>query len=98
MLSLGVVPSPLERKIRGVDLTSVQYDEYQWVAGRLVRATLVNLVSQPGWQDVPAWSRKKVVAKAIDRARARGRTYMLMARPEIISAATAAKLQAVGLQ
>ncbi|MFZ5791861.1 MAG: hypothetical protein ACOY3L_14310 [Pseudomonadota bacterium] len=97
LLSLGIWPSKLDRKIRGVDLTDKQYDDYQRIAGRLTKFMLDNLVRSPGWGQIPAFARTETITRVIDNTRETARTQMLMVYPDILKQAMDAKLKALGV-
>lgn len=69
LMRVQFFPSKVSRQIRGVDLTEKQYDEYAKISGRRAKMTLDTMVSQPGWQAMPAHARKKVVADVFEHAR-----------------------------
>lgn len=77
MLRLGVWKAPVPRKIRGVDLTPEQYDEYAATAGKLARFGLEQFVGKGNWTQIPPGIQAELIDKAFDRMRESARTYML---------------------
>jgi hypothetical protein len=45
---LGIAPAPLEQKIRGVQLTPDQFDDFQRIGGRFAKGNLDTIVKTPG--------------------------------------------------
>jgi hypothetical protein len=91
LTSLSIFPSKLDRQIRTVELNEKQYDDYQRIAGRLMRFQLNNLISTPGWESIPTGLRQDVLTKAISRSRESARTLMLMQYPDIYKKALETK-------
>lgn len=75
---LGVYPSLPERKIRGVELTEQQYDDYSRVAGRLAKMRLNMLVASPGFTALPAQFQIDAIHTAIARSREVARNEVMM--------------------
>ncbi|HVU21958.1 MAG TPA: hypothetical protein VHE09_14600 [Rhizomicrobium sp.] len=96
LLTLGIYPGQLQRRIRGVTLTPEEYDDYQRIAGRLMRRALASFISMDGYQDVPAALRKRALPKFIDRAREMARAQVLMMHPRIVKEATRLKIKDLG--
>lgn len=96
MLSLGIFPAKPDRQIRGVELTAPQYDQYQFVAGKLLKQHLDVMVNTPGWADIPAFARKEAITKTISQSRESARSYVLMQNPDIIMQAVQAKIHDLG--
>lgn len=86
--SPGLYPAKLDRQIRGVDLTTRQYDDYQRVAGKLMRNNLESVVnSMPQWGSIAPGVRKEILDKTISQSREMARKYMLMYYPGIMQQA-----------
>jgi len=64
MDNLHVKVGRLERKLRGVELTDQQYDDYTRVAGRTAKMFL-NSVVQPGFERLPKGVQLELIQKAI---------------------------------
>lgn len=74
--TLGLNPTKPHDSIGGVKLTDKQYDEYQTLAGALTYPTLNAMVSQPGWHDLPAYSREQMFMSTIHAARKQAEAAM----------------------
>ena len=88
-------PAWPERKIRGVQLTDSQYDDYARIAGRMAKLQLDRIVPSPGFSQMPETVQREVIQKTISGAREVARTQVMMRNPEIINQATAAKTAAL---
>ena len=95
LLDLGVYPATPQRKIRGIELTDQQYDDYSRIAGRLARLQLTNLISMDGWHSIPTEMRVEMVHKIINGTREAARTTVMMQNmggpDDIVQKAEAAK-------
>lgn len=95
MVKLGVWPAKLRRDIRGVELTSEQYDEFQMIAGRLAKTILDQQVGNAAWGALPEFARREIITGTINRARELARQTMLMRHPAILEQAAAARYKEV---
>jgi len=77
LYALNAWPAKVDKKIRGVELTRKQEDDYRRVAGRLVYMQLKTLFSAPGWSQLPEGVRAEVAKSRIDQARETARTYIM---------------------
>ena len=93
---LDIFPAKLPRQIAGVDLTPAQYEDYQRSAGVMAHALVGQAMATPGWDQVPDRLRAKVLESVITKARALAKTRVLMANPQLIHDASAARLQELG--
>jgi hypothetical protein len=91
LLDAGYYPSTLERKIRGVDLTDQQYDDYARLAGRMSKMRLNAFVNTPGFATIPKQMRADKMREVINAARESARSIVLMQNPDIIQKANEAK-------
>jgi hypothetical protein len=98
LINLGVFPAKPDRQIRGVQLTAKEYDDYQRVAGALLRYQLEQMMRLPTWGSIPPELRATLVTRGVDKTREVARQYVMLAHPEIMQAATAAKLKALGAE
>ena len=83
MLDLGVHKGQVERRIRGIELTDQQFDDYARIAGRMTKQRLDVIVNSPDFQRMPNWVRKSVIEKVIEQNRETALGMMLMKYPEI---------------
>jgi hypothetical protein len=91
MLSLGVTPATIERKIRNVDLDDQQYDDFARLAGRMTKQRLDTVVNSPDRQSWPSNVQHDVISEVIKQSREAARGMMMMKYPAIASQATQAK-------
>jgi hypothetical protein len=78
LLSAGYFPGKLSRKIRGVELTDQQYDDYARIAGRTAKVRLnaqIGVISNP---NIPANIRHDMIASTIKEARESAMTLVMM--------------------
>ncbi len=68
----------LERKIRGVELTEQQFDDYARVAGRMAKMQLNMLVGTPGFQQMPDVMKVQRMHEIINGARETARNMVMM--------------------
>ena len=92
MLDLGVHPAAVERKIRGVDLTDQQYDDYSRIAGRMTKMRLDTIVRSPDWQMWSPFMKHDAVSAVITSCREAAAGVMMMKNPTIPAAAAAQRL------
>jgi hypothetical protein len=76
MLKLSILPSPIARTVRGVELTPDEYDRLQVITGTVVHTALTKVVTSQGWQSLPKPVRADIMNKIITRAREAGRDYI----------------------
>jgi hypothetical protein len=93
LIAAHYFPGKLDRKIRGVELTDQQYDDYARIAGRMAKTRLNAIVSIPGFAQMPEATRKELMTNAITTSREASRSLIMMQNPEIIKKATDAKLE-----
>jgi hypothetical protein len=96
LLDAEFFPAKLTRKIRGVELTDQQYDDFARVAGRMAKMRVDAIVSNPGFENAPAELRSAMLKKAIDTSRESARSIIMMQNPDIIKQAMENKLSKVG--
>lgn len=77
MLKAEYYPATLGRKIRGVDLTDQQYDDFQRIAGRMAKVTIRSMVDQSDWGNLPLNLRHKMIEDAFTHARERARATVI---------------------
>jgi hypothetical protein len=66
---LGYAPGFPEDRIKKVELTPEQYQDFIQTSGRLARTNIENDMSLPGWSDFPARARLKLIKRSVERAR-----------------------------
>jgi len=92
MIALQIFPAKLSKQIRGVELNDQQYDDFQRVAGRLMRMRLDSLINTPGFDTIPPAAQIKTITNIVDNSREAARSLIMMQNPEIITKATDNKL------
>ena len=98
MVALGMGPALPERKIRGVELTEGQYDDYSRIAGRLAKLRLDQIVPSPGFAQMPETAQREIISRTISGAREAARGMLMMQNPSIVQQAVAAKKAALERQ
>ena len=96
MAKLGMGPATIERKIRNVELTDQQYDDFSRIAGRMAKQNLDKIVRSPDYEMWPANIRMDVFNETIKQAREAARGLMMMKYPQIARDATAARIAKLG--
>src|SRR6185437_3586350 len=95
-LHMGV--GPVSRKIRGVQLTPQQYDDYSRISGRLAKMELDAMVG-PAFNQLPAGTRIKQIKETVSHAREAAAAQIMMqslnSSNDIISQANKAKTDAL---
>jgi len=84
-------PARPERKIRGVELTDQQYDDFTRIAGRDAKMRINAMISNPGFDLIPKQIRQEQLKNAMEGGRDMARTVILMQYPEIMKQALATK-------
>jgi hypothetical protein len=90
-LQSGYFPAPPARKIRGIELTEQQYDEYSRLAGRMAKQRLSVIVQSPDWLQWPPNVRHDVVQATIRQSREVASGYIMAKDPTIIERAVRLK-------
>lgn len=93
MLQLGVSPAQVTRKIRGVELTDEQFDDYARMAGRMTKQRLDVLVRAPDWSRWPNYVRTLIIEETVKQSREVARGMILGKYPQIARDAVEAKLE-----
>lgn len=91
LLDLHVYPSLPERRIRGVQLTDQQYDDYSRISGRTAKMRLNAIVNAPGYKQMPDAVKLDMITKSVTASRESAADLVMMQNPEIIDAAMKAK-------
>jgi hypothetical protein len=84
-------PARPERKIRGIELTDQQYDDFTRIAGRDAKMRINAMISNPGFDLIPQQIRQEQLKSAMEGGREMARTVILMQYPEIMKQALDAK-------
>ena len=95
LLDLGIYPAQVTRKIRNVQLTDQQYDDYQRIAGRMAKMRLDAIVNSPDYATWPNHIKANVIRETIAQSREAARGMMLMKSPQIARDAVQLRLSKV---
>jgi hypothetical protein len=94
MIEIGIGPAPVGRKIRNVDLTDQQYDDFARISGRMTKQRLDVIVRSADWNLWTPNIKGTVVQEVIKQSREAARGVMMMRYPQIVRNATQAKVDA----
>src|SRR5208337_2273069 len=83
MLNLGMGISKVDRKIRNVELTDQQYDDFARISGRLAKQRLDAIVRSPDWQTFPNESKHATIEAVIRAARTTAEGWIFKHDPTI---------------
>lgn len=92
MLDLGINPGQVARKIRNIDLTDEEFDDFARIAGRMTKMRLDQIVRSPNWQSWPPHVRHDVIQETMRQSREAARGMMLMKFPHIVRDAVQEKM------
>ena len=95
MLDAGYFPSKLQRKIRGVQLSEQQYDEYQQIAGVVSHERCNEIISAPYFEQMPKELQFKAIQSIIESSRSLARSSIMMKYPGIIQQVMDNKLRGI---
>lgn len=95
LLKINKFPSKADRKIRGVELTDQQYDDFVRISGRQMKMRLDSVVRLPGFENVPADIQTRLITKIIDSSRENARGVIMMKNPSIPKQALDNKRRAI---
>jgi hypothetical protein len=93
LLDLGIAPAQVTRKIRNVQLTDQQFDDFTRIAGRMTKMRLDAIVNSADFRAWPNHIKRDVITEVISQSREAARGMMLMKYPQIVKDATTAKLK-----
>jgi hypothetical protein len=92
MVKLGVHPGPVNKKLRNVELTPQQYDDYARIAGRSTKMRLDAIVRSPDFQTWPDNIRYQVIEETIKQSREMATGAMFAKYPDVAHQATVERL------
>lgn len=93
MLELKMNPGPVPRKIRNVDLTDEQFDDFARIAGRTTKIRLDKIVASPDFQRWAPHIRRDVINEVLRQSREMARGTVMVKYPQIIKDATEERLK-----
>lgn len=88
MVKLGVHPGAVDKKIRNIELTPQQYDDYARIAGRTTKMRLDTIVRAPDYQTWPDHIKHDVIAETVKQSREAARGLVMMKYPDLVAQAT----------
>lgn len=91
MESLQMGIGKIDKKIRGVQLTEQQFDDYSRLAGRMTKMRLNNYVAIPQTKNLPPEIQMKTMHSIINDSREKARQVVMMNNPDIIRKAISNK-------
>lgn len=74
---LGIFPAAVPKKIRDVELTPQQLDDFRRIAGRTMKIRLDAMVNAPGWLDAPGHIRRRRIEQVVEHSREQARSYIM---------------------
>jgi hypothetical protein len=92
MLNLGINIGSLPRKIRNVDLTDQQYDDFSRIAGRVAKQRLDAIVNSPDFRSWAPHEQRYVIQEVVKQSRETARGMMMLKNPSIAKDATEERL------
>ena len=92
MNDLGMHPGAVERKIRGVQLTDHQYDDFARIAGRMTKMRLDAIVHSPNFRSWPNHIKRDVISEVLKQSREAARGMLMIRYPQIVQDAVKARL------
>lgn len=95
MERVGVKKAQVDDKIRNVDLTEQQYDDFQRIAGRLTKMQLDTMVRSPKWNQLPDEVKRFRIEETFDHQREAARNLMMMKYKQIPRDAQALRMSKV---
>lgn len=81
----------LSDKIKGVQLTEQQYDDYSRIAGQMTYARLSKMMAMPGFDRMPPQHQLQMIEKTTSQCRLLAANTIMKMNPEIIRQAAAKK-------
>lgn len=87
MVKLGVHPGAVDKKIRNIELTPEQYDDFARIAGRTTKMRLDTIVRAPDYQTWPDHIKHDVIAETIKQSREAARGLVMMKYPDLVAKA-----------
>lgn len=94
MLDAGYFPSYPSRKIRGVELTDQQYDDFSRISGRMAKMQLDTIVRLPGFSQLPALERLTLMRSTVESSRETARSLLMLQNPALMQQAIQSKVRA----
>lgn len=80
---VGVKKAQVDDKIRNVELTDQQYDDFQRIAGRLTKMQLDAMVRSPKWSQLNDEDKRLRIERTFDHQREAARNLMMMKYKQI---------------
>lgn len=88
LAKMGIGITAVPKKIRNVELTPEQYDDFSRIAGRMTKMRLDTIVKSPDFQTWPDQSKRDVITATVKLCREAARGVMFGKYPQIIQDGT----------
>lgn len=85
---MGMGISAVPKKIRNVELTPEQYDDFSRIAGRMTKMRMDTIVKSPDFQTWPDQIKRDVITAVVKQSREAARGMMFGKYPQIIRDST----------
>lgn len=92
MYRLNVRKAPVDKKIRNIELSPEQYDDYSRIAGRLTKMQLEQVMNSPDYQTMPDFQKMDVIDKVFQVTRKAARETIMQKYPQLIHDAITLKM------
>jgi hypothetical protein len=93
LMNLAMHPAAVGRKIRNVELTSEQYDDWSRLAGRITKLNLDRIVRSPSFQNMPNPTKHDIIQESLRQSRTVAEGMMFMKYPTILVDAQHVKME-----
>lgn len=92
LLAHSIHVAAVEHKIRNIELTPEQYDDWSRLAGRLAKQSMDRLVRSPSYQQWPPGVQHDMLTENLRQSRNTAQNMMFMKYPSLLVDARAAKM------
>ena len=93
LLDRAIRVAMVERKIRNVQLTPEQYDDYARISGRLTKMNLDRLILSPSFAQMPRGTQHDIIIENMRQSRETARNMMFMKYQSLLVDAHDAKMR-----
>lgn len=83
MLEAQFFPGQVEKKIRNIELTPEEHDDFAKVAGVMTKQNLDRLVTSPNWDTLPMGSKQLAIKHIVEACRETARGIIMARYPHI---------------
>jgi hypothetical protein len=93
LLNLSIYPAAVGRKIRNVELTEQEHDDWARLAGRLAKLRMDAIVRSPSFQNMPNPIKHDLVTEQLRQSREVAQNMMFMKYPHLLVDAQDVKMK-----